>query len=92
MADVGLGVETPARQFKLDFIPIASERYFLLGHADALDQPQLKTLLDILRSQDFRDSVNRLPGYSFTDSGAIQTLSQAFPGRKFPQKPKTSNR
>ena len=92
MADVGLGVETPARQFKLDFIPIASERYFLLGHADALDQPQLKTLLDILRSQDFRDSVNRLPGYSFTDSGAIQTLSQAFPGRKFPQKSKTSNR
>ncbi|MHB1701982.1 MAG: substrate-binding domain-containing protein [Acidobacteriaceae bacterium] len=56
------GLKHPPRQFKLDFIPIASERYFLLGHVDALDQPQLKTLLDILRSQDFRDSVNRLPG------------------------------
>lgn len=91
MADVGIGVETPARQFKLDFIPIASERYFLLCHEASLLKPQLETLLDVLRSQAFQDSVNRLPGYSFADSGAIQTLSQAFPGRQFAARPKRGN-
>jgi hypothetical protein len=42
MADVGFGLETPARRFKLDFIPLATEPYFLLcrqvtvgGHRDA---------------------------------------------------------
>ena len=33
MADAGFGVEAAARQFNLDFVPIAGERYFLMLRA-----------------------------------------------------------
>ena len=35
-ADSGLGVETAAREFDLDFVPILSERYFLVCDAATL--------------------------------------------------------
>ena len=37
MADAGLGVEVPAREFKLEFLPVHQERYFLLCHARSLE-------------------------------------------------------
>ncbi len=88
MADVGVGIETPARQFKLDFIPIASERYFMLCHEDALRKPQFRDLIDILASAEFHDAINRLPGYSLEKSGTVQTLQQVFPDRDFSSMPK----
>ncbi|MEO7853932.1 MAG: substrate-binding domain-containing protein [Rubrivivax sp.] len=66
MADVGFGVETPARQFRLDFVPIQTERYFLLCEGRALESPGVATLLEIvrsLRSGEFKAAVNALPGY-----------------------------
>ena len=44
-----------------------------------------------LGGQALQDSVNRLPGYSFADSGAIQTLLQAFPGYQFAARSKRGN-
>ncbi len=79
MADAGFGVETPARHFKLDFIPMASERYFLLCAESSLVQPQLKATLDILRSAEFHATVDALPGYDASHAGRLQTLAQAFP-------------
>lgn len=77
MADAGFGVETPARHFKLDFIPMAAERYFLLCRAASLDHPKLQTILKILHSDAFRLAVNALPGYNSTDAGRIQSLTEA---------------
>jgi molybdate transport repressor ModE-like protein len=79
MADVGLGVETPSRRFGLDFVPLVSERYFLLCDAEALDSPALQAVLSILCSADFRQSVDALPGYSAQDCGKVLTLAHAFP-------------
>jgi len=79
MADVGFGVETPARRFKLDFIPLANERYFLMCHAAALDQPALVELLSTLRSSEFRAAVDELPGYDARHAGRVESLAQAFP-------------
>lgn len=79
MADVGLGVETPSRRFGLDFVPLVSERYFLLCHADCLESPGLQAVLAVLRSAEFRQSVDELPGYSAADCGQVQTLAEAFP-------------
>ena len=50
MADVGFGVETGARRFNLDFIPIASERYFLMCREDRLDSKPIKQVLTIMQS------------------------------------------
>ena len=80
MADVGFGVETPARQFKLDFVPLQTERYFLLCEARSLDSTALADMLTIIRSKDFRDTVNRLPGYQADEStGMAIDLKSAFP-------------
>lgn len=80
MADVGLGVETPSRRFNLDFVPLASERYFLLCDQDRLGDPRLQQALNVLRSAAFRSEVDALPGYSAHQCGEVQTLQQAFAG------------
>jgi len=78
MADVAFGLETPARQFKLDFIPLASERYFLLCREATLALPQLQTMLALLRSEAFRRDIDALPGYQAVDPGRVTPLDQAF--------------
>jgi molybdate transport repressor ModE-like protein len=90
MADVGFGVETPARQFKLDFVPIQTERYFLLCDARSLESAAMRDMLRILRSEEFKATVNRLPGYHADDSiGVVTGLRPTFAtlkaGRKSPR-------
>lgn len=87
MADVGMGVEPPAREFKLDFIPIAAERYFLAGRQDVLERPMIVELLELLRGPQFRNRVARLPGYSAEGSGDILRLREAFPWMKTARRP-----
>ncbi len=84
MADVGFGVQTAAERFKLDFIPLARERYFFAVSAEALEQAKMRQVIDVVRSKNFRDAVQQLAGYDAGDTGAILTLSQAFsmPPRK----------
>jgi molybdate transport repressor ModE-like protein len=78
MADVGFGVETAARRFDLDFIPIAKENYFFACKAGALNQNPLKSTRNILCSAAFRDTVNGLAGYDGTRSGTIAAFEETF--------------
>ncbi len=78
MADAGFGVETPARRFKLDFIPSQTERYFLLCDERVIDAPLVQQMLSILRSESFKTAVNLLPGYRSEGSGTVMSLSEAF--------------
>jgi molybdate-binding protein len=86
MADVGFGVETPARHFKLDFVPIQTERYFLLCEERSLDAPAVRAMLAIVQGAEFKASVNRLPGYQAdVSTGVVTDLRSTFPtlkGRK----------
>ncbi len=79
MADVGMGVEPPAREFKLDFVPIAAERYYLIGRRDTLAYPWSEHLLELLRGPQFKQRVARLPGYSAERSGEVAEIPDAFP-------------
>ena len=79
MADAGFGVETPARQFKLDFIPMQSERYFLLCHERSLDTTFLQRTLALMRDERYQQAVDAMPGYEAVDTGRITTLAEAFP-------------
>jgi molybdate transport repressor ModE-like protein len=78
LADVGFGLETPARQFRLDFLPLARERYFLLCHAAALDTPAMQSVLAELRSPSFARDVNALAGYAAEGCGQVLPLHDAF--------------
>jgi molybdate transport repressor ModE-like protein len=79
MADAGFGVETAARRFDLDFIPVATERYFLLCHDDSLASPFVARLLEILLSHRFRVASGKLPGIDVTHAGSLLAIEEAFP-------------
>ena len=82
MAEAGFGLETPAQRFNLDFIPLCTERYFLLcKHAD-LERPALQAVLAILDSDSFQSAVNGLAGYTAENCGQVETLQKAFAHRK----------
>ncbi len=78
MADVGFAVEPPAHRFKLDFVPLASERYFLLCNEADLGRPSMQALLAVLRSPAFQAQINALPGYEASRCGEVDTVPQAF--------------
>ncbi len=86
MADAGFGIETPARRFKLDFLPMVRERYFLMCNETSLDTSQLQATLAVLRSVDYRQYVNELPGYTADRCGEVDTLQAAFPNYAFGKK------
>ncbi len=78
LADAGFGLETAARQFKLDFIPLALERYFLVCHARTLHTPAMQQAVAVLRSPAFQAAINALPGYEARDSGVVNPWALAF--------------
>jgi molybdate transport repressor ModE-like protein len=78
-ADAGVGVETPARKFDLEFIPLETERYLLACRNESFELPQIQQLLRVLTSKAYKDAVNALPGYHATHSGTVMTVRQAFP-------------
>ncbi len=78
MADVGFGLETAARRFQLDFVPLATERYILLCPTDTLPSPPMQEALAVLGSSEFRASVDALPGYDARRAGRVLPLAEAF--------------
>ena len=79
MADAGFGVEPPARQFNLDFIPVAKERYFLICRDDTLQLSEARELVGLLRRPAFGDLISNLPGYSAPRAGEIAGITETFP-------------
>ena len=80
LADVGFGLEAAARQFGLDFIPLAQERYFLVCHTRTLDNPAMQHAMTVLRDEAFQACVNALPGYEARDCGRVTPWQTAFDG------------
>ncbi|MEX0830481.1 MAG: substrate-binding domain-containing protein [Nitrospirales bacterium] len=72
MADVGVGVETVARYFGLDFIPLREERYDLIMRTDFLNtHPMASKFLDAVVSLPFRREIEALGGYNLTEVGKM---------------------
>ena len=70
-ADVAIGVQAAAAEYRLDFVPLCVERYYLACHASALDSPGLRRFVALLRGDEFRRMVDALPGYSAQHAGDI---------------------
>jgi molybdate transport repressor ModE-like protein len=79
LADVGFGVQAAADQFGLDFVPVATERYFLILRTEMLENASVQELLDCLRGDAFKRLVAALPGYTAERSGEIATIPDALP-------------
>ena len=78
-ADAGMGIEAAARQFDLDFVPIASERYFLIAYQKSLRQRAVKVLISAMQSSEFKSMIARLPGYDASRAGEITSIKKVFP-------------
>lgn len=81
MADAGFGLEAAARRFKLDFVPIATERYFLLCRNDVMHTPALQAVLASLRDPDLRAQLAALPGYDPAAAGTATLFKEAYPAK-----------
>jgi excisionase family DNA binding protein len=70
-ADVGLGIESMARQFRQGFTPLIVERFDLLVWRKAYFDPPLQKLLRFCASEAFSRRANELGGYDVTNFGAV---------------------
>lgn len=76
-ADAGFGLRADAMRFKLDFVPLALERYFLAFSRSIARDLAMQRLLEVLRGRDFAQQVARLPGYDAATSGKREELDAA---------------
>lgn len=73
-ADVGLGLETPARAYGLEFIYLNRERYDLVMMAETAGRPAVRQLIEWLGSDRGKEFVDQHPGYDSQETGRIQPL------------------
>ena len=71
-------VDHAARLFNLDFIPIASERYFLISSKDMLESSAMRKIRDILASKQYQAEAAKLTGIDVTRAGTPLTIAEAF--------------
>jgi putative molybdopterin biosynthesis protein len=70
-ADAGFAVETVARQFRLDFVPLFRERYDLAVWRRDYFEPPLQKLLAFCRGPAFRTRAEELGGYDISGLGQV---------------------
>lgn len=79
LADAGFGLEHGARQFDLEFVPVISERYFLICDRTFVDAPAMRRIRDILSSKQYRAEAGSLVGIDVTQAGTLLGVEEAFP-------------
>lgn len=78
-ADVGFGIEAAAAQYRLDFVPLATEQYALALRRDRLRDPRVVALVDFLGEESCRDLIASLPGYRVARSGEVAGVNDFLP-------------
>lgn len=76
-ADAGFGLKADANRYRLDFVPLAVERYFLAFERSSARTPAFQALMEVLCGREFARRVGRLPGYDTAKAGAPADLDAA---------------
>jgi molybdate transport repressor ModE-like protein len=76
-ADVGFAVEAAAAQFRLAFVPLATERYYLACRQDQMATSEVESLLSLLAGQKFQAVIASLAGYNAPQAGKVCTVADA---------------
>ncbi len=63
-ADCGLGIYSAAKMYDLDFIEICIEEYDVLIDEKAYATPQVQKFLDVLKSEEFKERLLMMGGYT----------------------------
>ena len=70
-ADAGMGILSAARIYDLGFVPLIWEQYDLLVADKTLEHPEFKHLLEVIKSNDFAERLERLGGYQLNNPGEV---------------------
>jgi putative molybdopterin biosynthesis protein len=71
-ADIGIGNEKSGLQVQgIDFIPLQTERYEMVIKKEDIDKAPFQTVLEILRSQEFKMELEGIGGYDLIELGQI---------------------
>jgi len=70
-ADAGMGVLSAAKAMKLDFIEVGPEEYDFAIPQSYLELPHIKAFIEILKSDEFRNRIAELGGYSAEEAGEV---------------------
>ena len=73
-ADAGMGIYSAAKLYDLDFIPICIEEYDLIVPDRAWETPQVQQMIATLKSEEFKNKILRLGGYTVENPGEIISL------------------
>jgi putative molybdopterin biosynthesis protein len=65
------GGRREAKALGLDFIPLMPERYDLVVPESTYEDPRFQTLLEVIRSPEFKETATALGGYDLKDCGKI---------------------
>ena len=76
-ADAGFGLRAAAARYALEFVPLATERYYLAASRRTLREAPMQVLLGVLRGREFAETARRLPGYDASKAGTREALSAA---------------
>lgn len=71
LADTGLGILSAADALGLDFVPVADEQYDLLMLRSFYESDAGATLLAVLRSEEFKTTMQSLGGYDTGATGEV---------------------
>lgn len=74
-ADVALGIEAMARQYRLGFVPLLTEKFDLLIDRRSYFTPPVQALLGFARTDAFRKRAEALGGYDLAKCGQVRWLS-----------------
>ena len=84
-ADAGFGLRAAAARYALEFVPLATERYYLASARKSLREAPFQILLATLRSREFAAAIATLPGYDIAMAGTRETLTAALAWLEPPQ-------
>ncbi len=72
LVDTGLGVKSAAKALGLDFVPIEREEYDLVFQKDFFKSATGQRLVEVIRSDSFKQAVEQLDGYETAKTGMVK--------------------
>jgi putative molybdopterin biosynthesis protein len=70
-ADVGLGILSAAKMLNLTFIHLTNEQYDFVIPRENLSAQPIGSLVEVIRSPEFKQSINQMGGYDTKDIGKV---------------------
>jgi putative molybdopterin biosynthesis protein len=72
LVDTGLGIKSAAMALGLDFIPVEREDYDLVFLKEFFENDRGQKLVEVIRSDAFKQAVEKLEGYNTTKTGTLK--------------------